>query len=73
MWKFQLWYHVEIDSWCKEEAHEVDLAINIFLRSMHKENKEKNKETEYKRSDPIYLQVLLFKWINDYYNSNTSL
>ena len=40
---------------------------------MHKENREKNKETEYKRSDPVYFQVLLIRWIGDYYNSNTSL
>ena len=32
---------------------------------MHKENKEKNKETDYKRSDPISFQILLIKWIED--------
>ena len=40
---------------------------------MHKENREKNNEIKYKRSDPIYFQVLLIKGIDDYYNSNTSL
>ena len=45
----------------------------IILTSMYRENREKNKETEYKRIDPIYVQVLLIKWIDDYYNSNTSL
>ena len=40
---------------------------------MHKENREKNKDIEYKRSDPIAFQVLLIKLIDDYYNSNTSL
>ena len=31
---------------------------------MHKENREKNKETKYNRSDPISFQVLLIKWID---------
>ena len=45
----------------------------IILTSMYSENREKNKETKYNRIDPISVQVLLIKWIDDYYNSNTSL
>ena len=32
---------------------------------MHKKNREKNKETEYKRNDAISFQVLLIDWIDD--------
>ena len=48
-------------------------CYRIILTSMHKENREKNKENEYKRSDPISFQVLFIKWIDDYYSSNTPL
>ena len=58
-----LWYIVEKEPWWKEEGHEVDLATNIILTSMQKENREKNKETEYKRSDPMN-NWLLNQWLD---------
>ena len=73
-----IWYHVEIEPWCKEEAQEVDLATKIILTSMHKETREKNKEIEYKIIDPVnWLLNQLLDWLTkyfiEYYNSNTSL
>ena len=53
---------LEKDPWCKEEAHQVDLATKIILTSMHKEYREKNKGTEYKRNDPMN-NLLLNQWL----------
>ena len=56
---------LEKDPLCKEEAQEADISTKIILTSMNKKNREKNKETGYKRSYPISFQVLLMKWIHD--------
>ena len=70
---------LEKDTWQKEYAHEVYLATKIIVTSMHKENGDKNKETKYKRSDPMNNWLLnqwldwLTKYLIAYCNSNTLL
>ena len=39
----------------------------MILISMHKENRENNNETEYKRSDPIYFQVFFDVFVTSEY------